>query len=146
MPCSRDSGQSAGVWLRVEGVGFNRALSLGRVPPPGGELGARSGSAVEHIWRIYDSQGHVLALALSQQAHALDEPGFEPAQSQHMALTVLYVPYSLFDAQVLKTFQGVTSSLGSGVPPRAYLTQSVFRIILQKSTPPQIRQRILYYY
>ena len=27
-----------------------------------------------------------------------------------------------------------------------YLTQSVFEVVLQKATPPQIRQLILYYY
>ena len=29
---------------------------------------------------------------------------------------------------------------------RLYLTQSVFKVILQKSTPPQICQLIFYYY
>ena len=28
---------------------------------------------------------------------------------------------------------------------RPYLTLSVFKVVLQKSIPPQIRQRILYY-
>ena len=27
-----------------------------------------------------------------------------------------------------------------------YLTQSVFNVVLQKSTPPQMRQLVLYYY
>ena len=29
---------------------------------------------------------------------------------------------------------------------RSYLTQSVLKVVLQKSTPPQIRQLIFYYY
>ena len=30
-------------------------------------------------------------------------------------------------------------------PPLYYLTQSVFKVVLQKPAPPQIRQLILYY-
>ena len=30
--------------------------------------------------------------------------------------------------------------------PESYLTQSVCRVVLHKSTPPQIRRVILYYY
>ena len=43
-------------------------------------------------------------------------------------------------------------SLGSGVevhaalPPLSCLTQSVFEVVLQKSTPPEIRQLILDYH
>ena len=34
---------------------------------------------------------------------------------------------------------------GVGTPRRVYLTQSVFKVVLQKSTPPQLRQGTLYY-
>ena len=35
---------------------------------------------------------------------------------------------------------------GSSADIEVYLTQSVFKVVLQKSNPPQIRQFILYYY
>jgi len=49
------------------------------------------------------------------------------------------------EVKALKTFEVVPSLLGSD-PPQYYLTQRVFKVVLQKSTPPQIRHLILYYY
>ena len=47
-------------------------------------------------------------------------------------------------AAALEVFEG---RLEVDPPPafRVYLTQSFFKVVLQKPTPPQIRQLILYY-
>ena len=55
-----------------------------------------------------------------------------------MTLTVSYVP------RLLDSVRG--ERVGRNQDDRPYLTESVYKVVLSKSIPARIRQRILYYY
>ena len=83
---------------------------------PAGELPFRFQAKKEHLARF---KRHL--------------PG---GQGQNLALTVLYVPYSLDSDE----------GGGDGVVPRDFcLTESVYTVVSQKSSSAQIRQHIIHF-
>ena len=76
---------------------------------------------------------------------------FFPSLSLALSLS-LCLSLVLSHSLSLKTLSGWLSGggrrlgvTGAGAGRRSYLTQTVFKVVCQKSTPPQIRQLILHY-
>ena len=77
------------------------------------------------------SQGQNLALTVSSVPNSLDSGTSPPAKAPRVCGSLLGKTAFVF--HILEEV-------------RFYLTESVDKVVLQKSSPPQIRQLILYYH